>query len=199
MGLYTKTENFLGTFAKKARSFSYADYKAWEHKEGELFELIYGKTFAKAGANKRHQAILLELSSQFRNVLYGKPCKVYPVSFGVRLFYKGDESDDTVVKPDICIVCDEKKQGQEDCLGAPDMVVEVLSPSDTAIEMERKFRLYQKAGVREYWVIDPENNGLIVYIFKKDGISINSFDNRKAVPMGILPGISVNLEAVFAE
>ena len=137
----------MGALPKEDQTFTYAEYKNWELKEGERFELIYGEAFAMAGANERHQAILMELSSQFHLFLRGKPCKVYPAPFDVRLFYEKDESDDTVVQPDIVIICDEKKRGYESCRGAPDMVVEILSPSNSAIEMERKLKLYYKAGV----------------------------------------------------
>jgi len=116
--------------------------------------------------NARHQEILVALTSQFYNYLQGKPCKVYPAPFDVRLFYEEDESDDTVVQPDITVICDEKKRGAEGCRGAPDLVIEILSPSNTAIEMERKLKLYQDAGVREYWIVDPENNGVTVYRFQ---------------------------------
>jgi len=197
MGLYAKIEKNRGTWPKGGRPFTYADYKAWDLKEGERFELINGKTISMAGANERHQAILMELSSQFHNFLRGKSCKVYPAPIDVRLFYKEDDSDDTVVQPDIIIVCDEKKRGLEGCLGAPDLAVEILSPSDTAIEMERKLRLYREAGVREYWVIDPENNWLMIYHFREGKILISPFGSSGSVPVSILPGLDVKLDEVF--
>lgn len=199
MGLYAKIENKNGNSPHEGRPFTYADYKAWDLKEGRRFELIYGKTFSMAGANERHQAILMELSSQFHNFLRGKSCKVYPAPIDVRLFYREDDSDDTVIQPDIIIVCDEKKRGQEGCRGVPDLLVEILSPSDTAIEMERKLRLYLQAGVREYWVVDPENNGLIVYHFLDGKISIVPYGNTGSVSVGILPGLTVELDQVFSQ
>jgi Uma2 family endonuclease len=150
---------------KEERHFTYADYKEWELDEGERFELINGEVFAMSSPNERHQAILTELLGQFYVFLRGKPCKVYPAPFDVRLFYEEDESDDTVVQPDMMVICDEEKRGHEGCRGAPDLVVEILSPSNTAIEMERKLKLYREAGVREYWVVDPVNKGLAVYLF----------------------------------
>ena len=187
----------MGALPKEDEYFTYADYKDWELKAGERFELIYGEAYAMAGANERHQAILGELFSQFHNFLRGKPCKVYPAPFDVRLFYKKNESDDTVVQPDIVIVCDEKKRGYEGCRGAPDMVVEILSPSNTAIEMERKLKLYQKAGVREYWVVDPENKGLTVYQFQKKVISFRIYGDADTVSVGVLSGLDISLAEVF--
>jgi len=113
--------------------------------------------------------------------------------------YKENESDDTVVQPDIFIICDKEKLGPEGCRGAPDLIVEILSPSNTAIEMERKFKLYKQAGVREYWVVNPEDNSLTVYSFQEGALSFNTYRGADSVPVSILPGLVVNLEQVFAE
>jgi len=189
----------MSALPKEERPFTYADYKDWELKEGERFELIYGDAYAMSAPNARHQAILIELASQFQTFLRGKPCKVYPAPFDVRLFYEEDESDDTVVQPDIVVVCDEKKRGPEGCRGAPDLVIEILSPSNTAIEMERKLKLYQEAGVKEYWTVDPENNGLTVYRFQESAILTYTFKRDSSVTVGIFPELNINLKQVFAE
>ena len=184
---------------KEERRYTYADYKEWELKPGERFEIIYGEAYAMAAPNERHQAILTELLTQLHNYLRGKPCKVYPAPFDVRLFYEEDEDDDTVVQPDIVVVCDKGKIGEEGCRGAPDLVVEILSPSNTAIEMERKRRLYMEAGVREYWVVDPVNKGMAVYLFSNGAVSVNTYKSTGAVPVAVLPGLEILLEQVFAE
>ena len=123
----------MGALPKEDRLFNYYDYKNWELKEGERWELIYGEAFAMSAPDARHQEILMALSSQFHTFMRGKPCKVYPAPYDVRLFYEKDESDDTVVQPDISIVCGEEKRGKEGCRGAPDLVVEILSPSNTGV------------------------------------------------------------------
>jgi Uma2 family endonuclease len=174
------------------------DYKAWELKEGERYELIYGEAFAMSAPGTRHQLILGGLFYQFYNFLKGKPCKVFPAPFDVRLFYKEDESDDTVVQPDITVVCDEQKIGSEGCRGAPDLAVEILSPSNTAMEMERKLKLYRQAGIQEYWVVNPENNGLSVYHFKDSPFLFNTYQSTDKVPVSVLPGLTITLEEVFA-
>jgi len=184
---------------KEERLYTYADYKEWELKEGERYELIYGVPYAMVAPNERHQSILMELAGQFYVFLRGKPCKVYPAPFDVRLFYEEDEDDDTVVQPDIVVVCDKEKRGEEGCRGAPDLVVEILSPSNTAIEMERKRRLYMEAGVREYWLVDPVNKGLSVYLFSDGAVSVNAYRNTGVVPVAVLPGLDIILEQVFAE
>jgi Uma2 family endonuclease len=179
--------------------FTYADYKDWELAQGERYELIYGIAYAMAGPNAYHQSISGELFRQIANYLQGKPCKVYSAPFDVRLFYEKDESDDTVVQPDISVVCDDKKRGPEGCRGAPDLAAEILSPSNTAIEMERKFKLYRQAGVREYWVIDPENKGVTAYCFSDGEILTRTYGAKDTAPVTIFPGLHIELESVFAE
>jgi len=188
---------------KEERRFTYAEYKEWDLDEGERFELINGEAFAISGPNTKHQAILMELSAQFHAYLRGKQCRVFPAPYDVRLFYEEDESDDTVVQPDIMVICDKEKIGPEGCRGAPDLVIEILSPSNTAIEMERKRNLYRRAGVREYWVVDTEDNSVTVYCFNDGVILTNTYSSADTIPVGILtkfgPEFGIALEQVFAE
>jgi Uma2 family endonuclease len=182
----------------KSRYFTYADYKAWELRPGERYEILYGEAYAMAAPGLYHQSISGEVYRQIANYLYGKPCKVYPAPLDVRLFYAEDESDDTVIQPDVTVICDEAKRGPEGCRGAPDMVVEILSPGNRAIEMERKFELYRVAGVREYWVIDPEHKTLYTYRFQDDRILPQSYGASASAPVGIFPDLAIILEPVFA-
>jgi Uma2 family endonuclease len=184
---------------KEDRLFTYADYKGWELAEGERYELIYGVAYAMAGPNDYHQAICGQLFWQIENYLRGKPCKARIAPYDVRLFYEEDDNDDTVVQPDISVICDEKKRGSEGCRGAPDLVAEVLSPSNSAIEMERKLKLYQRAGVREYWVLDPENKEVTAYHFTGNQILARTYGSKETAPVDILPGLEIALESVFAE
>ncbi|GHV95116.1 hypothetical protein AGMMS50293_14360 [Spirochaetia bacterium] len=179
--------------------FTYADYKDWNPDEIGRYELIYGVAYAMSGPNSYHQLILGELFKQIAVYLTGKPCKVYPAPFDVRLFYEEDENDDTVVQPDITIICDEKKRGKEGCRGAPDFVAEILSPSNTASEMTRKFELYRKAGVREYWVLDPESKLLQTHRFEGGQILTRFYRANDTAPVDIFSGLEIALEAVFAE
>jgi len=179
--------------------YTYADYKGWELAEGERYELIHGAAYAMSAPSDRHQAIQMELSRQIANYLAGKPCKVRPAPYDVRLFYEEGERDDTVVQPDISVICGGEKRGPEGGRGAPDMVIEILSPSNTAEEMGRKFRLYRKAGVREYWVVSPEDKTLETYLFDGSIIHFRSHAAADKAEVGIFPGFSIDLEPVFAE
>jgi Uma2 family endonuclease len=180
------------------KSFTYADYKAWELSEGERFELIGGTAYAMAAPGDVHQAISGEIFRQIANYLRGKPCKARPAPYDVRLFYAEDESDDTVVQPDISVICDEKKRGPEGCRGAPDLVVEVLSPSNTADEYIRKFNLYMRAGVREYWIVAPESKTVQSFILQAGAYTGTVYDSGAALPSVVLEGFSITLTDVFA-
>ena len=190
--------NTVGSLALD-KYYTYADYKEWDLAEGERYELIYGEACAMSRTNTYHQLILGELSRQIAVYLTGKPCKVFTARFIVRLFYAEDDSDDTVVQPDITIICDKNKIGPEGGRGAPDLVVEILSPANTAIEMERKFQLYREAGVREYWVLDPEHKTLHIYDFKNDAIFPRTYNATASAKVGIFADLEIALEPVFAE
>jgi Uma2 family endonuclease len=180
------------------RHFTYADYKAWDLKEGERFELIDGIAYAMSAPNDFHQAILTELVLQMGSYLRGKPCKLRPAPYDVRLFYAEDESDDTVVQPDISVICDEKKRGAEGCRGAPDLAVEILSPSNAAEEMVRKFNLYMKAGVREYWVVAPVSKTVQAFVLRNGAYTGTVYDSASVLPSAAVEGLSINLSDVFA-
>jgi Uma2 family endonuclease len=196
--VYTGDMSDPARIPDEERRFTYADYKAWELKEGERFELVEGTARAMAAPNDFHQAILVELSRQIANHLYGKPCKVRPAPYDVRLFYEEDESDDTVVQPDISVICDEKKRGPEGCRGAPDLVAEILSPSNFAEEMVRKFNLYMKAGVREYRVVAPESKTVQSFVLQDGACTGTVYDDAAVLPSAVIEGLSITLRDVFA-
>ena len=189
------------------KHYTYADYKDWKLVDGERYELIYGRAYCiskpdaygMSAPGAYHQLILGELYRQIATYLIGKPCKVFPAPFDVRLFYEEDENDGTVVQPDISIICDPKKRGPEGVRGAPDFIAEILSPSNTAIEMERKFHLYREAGVREYWVINPEQKALSVYNFKDGVVFPFTYHSTDTVKVGIFSDLGIVLESVFAD
>jgi len=180
--------------------WTYADYKAWELKPGERYEIIYGEAYAMSAPGAFHQLILMELSRQFANFLVGKPCKVFAAPFDVRLFYKKDESDDTVVQPDLTVICNKTKWGKEGGRGAPNLIVEILSPSNSATEMQRKFDLYRDAGVQEYWVISSAFKSLTVYLFDKDKKQFtgSTYNEKASVPVTVLEGLFIEMETVFS-
>jgi Uma2 family endonuclease len=183
------------------QGFTYADYKDWDLDEGERFELIDGAVYAMAALNDYHQAILTELVIQIGGYLRGKPCKVRPAPYDVRLFYAEDESDNTVVQPDISVICDEKKRGPEGCRGAPDLVVEILSPANIAEEMVRKFNLYMNAGVQEYWIVAPKSKTVQAFVLKDGAYMGTVYDSSTpgaVLHSAVIEGLTIALNDVFA-
>ncbi|MCX7013538.1 MAG: Uma2 family endonuclease [Candidatus Sumerlaeota bacterium] len=182
--------------------FTYGDYVKWP--EGERWELIDGVAYDMTPAPlRRHQDLSRELFVQVCNFLKDKPCKAYDAPFDVRL-PEGDEADDlvpTVVQPDIAVICDLKKLDDRGCRGAPDFVVEVVSPSTSAKDQIQKTALYERHGVREYWVIHPTDKLLTVRLLGADakyGVPVIR-EGKGRIEVATLPGLEVDLDAVFAE
>ena len=187
--------------AKKAR-YNFADCLTWD--ERERIEIIDGEAFMMAAPSRIHQEICFEIGRQLGNYLEGKPCKVYPAPFGVRLFEQdGDrpEDVDTMVEPDLSVVCDKSKLDKYGCKGAPDMVIEVLSPSTQRHDQLVKLNLYQRAGVQEYWIVDPENRTVRVLLQTGDGtFQIHEVYGREDVAkVNVLDGCFIELSKVFSE
>lgn len=186
--------------AEKAR-YTFADLLTWDN--GERAELIDGKVFLMAPAPSRaHQEISGEIFRQIANYLEGKRCKVYHAPFDVRLFEKdGDrpEDVDTVAEPDLTVVCDLSKLDDYGCKGAPDMAVEILSPSTRRHDRLVKLGLYQRAGVREYWIVNPEDKTVQVML-RDDGGSLRiheDYGREDVAKVNVLEGCFVELSKVF--
>ena len=125
-------------------------------------ELIDGQIYYMAAPSRIHQKILMFLSKTIANYIDSKDgsCEVYPAPFAVKLF---EDDDKTVVEPDISVICDPNKLTDRGCTGAPDWIVEIVSPSTSSHDYIRKLNLYAKAGVKEYWIIDPRTEKVFVY------------------------------------
>jgi Uma2 family endonuclease len=181
----------------QAPQYTYADYLNWD--EDVRSEIIDGEFVMMAPPLRRHQEISGNLFYEFRSFLEGKPCKVYAAPFGVRLFPKKDKSDDTVLEPDMVVVCDESKLDDRGCNGPPDLIAEILSPSTAQKDMLVKFRKYLQAGVREYWIVDGEAKTIHRCVLKDNQYRVSVYDESQAAPVSILPGCEIDLKAVFAE
>jgi Uma2 family endonuclease len=159
----------MNTAEKLQQKYTYADYALWP--DDERWELIDGVAYAMTGPVRIHQEIVTELGRQVGNYLQGKPCKVYVAPFDIRL-PRTDEADakvETVVQPDLSIICDQSKLDKPGCRGAPDWIIEVLSPSTALKDMNTKRSLYERHGVKEYWIIHPEERWLMVYTLDAQG------------------------------
>jgi Uma2 family endonuclease len=188
---------------KDGTYYTYADYLAWD--TDQRYELINGEPYMMSSPTVTHQAISGELFGQFWNFLKGKPCQVFAAPLDVRLFPREDNSDDTILQPDILVVCDAAKLADKrSCRGAPDLVIELLSPSKTDKAALLKFKQCLKAGVREYWVIDPETQAICVHILgKNEGIwpahYISAvYDHTEAMEVSILPGLRIDCTGIWS-
>lgn len=150
--------------------FTFRDYQKWDG--DERYELIGGEAFAMSPApSRRHQDVVFGLARQLADALDQGPCRVYLAPFDVRL-PRASEDDgdiDTVVQPDISVICDQKKLDDAGCRGAPDAIIEVISPATAARDRILKRDLYQSSGVGEYWLIDPEKQSLTIYRRRSPG------------------------------
>jgi len=185
------------------QTWTYADYCSWP--DDERWELIDGVAYAMSPApSRRHQELSGALFNQFYNYLKGKTCKVYAAAFDVRLPEFPEQSDaavEAVVQPDIVVVCDLSKLDDKGCKGAPDLVVEILSPATGGKDLTVKFDLYERHGVKEYWIIHPDEQTLLVYTLNEDRKygAAGRYANNSKVPVALLDGLEIDLAEVFAE
>lgn len=198
---------------EKAQSehYTYTDYLEWD--EDFRAEIVDGEMYVMSPPATYHQGISGALYLKIGNFLEDKPYKVYAAPFGVRLFPEQNHSDDTIVEPDISVICDTSKLDKRGCNGAPDMVIEILSPSSSHRDRMLKFNLYLKAGVREYWVVDPDAKLVQVhlldegrYVTKVYGVynPLTDTENERKympdiAPVSVLPGCFIDLNTIFKE
>ncbi len=183
------------------KTYTYADYLKWAF--DERLELIKGKIFKMSPApGSVHQRISFRLTLWLGNYLEGKLCELFVAPFDVRLPRLSGEDKEiiTVVQPDICVVCDPSKIDTRGCLGAPDLIIEILSPGNNKKELKNKYEVYEEAGVLEYWIIHPEQKTFFKYTLIE-----GRFQPSKLLTIGdvittpILSGLVLNLDALFAD
>jgi Uma2 family endonuclease len=186
--------------SQEERQYTYADYLTWP--EDERWEIIDGVPYMQAAPSPIHQEITGGIFAQFHNYLAGKPCKVYPAPFCVRLL-KGDEKKNEdikkVVEPDISIVCDKSKIDEKGCNGSPDLIVEVVSPSSVQKDRFTKFNKYEMSGVREYWIVEPEGKIVSVFVLQSNNRygRPEIYTQSDKIIVSIFPDLLVDLSIVF--
>jgi len=183
------------SLSKVQEKYTYSDFLNWEGEE--QWELIEGTPYAMATPTRRHQEISMRLSRWMGNFLEGKSCRIYAAPFAVRL--EAEKDDDTVVQPDIAVICDLEKLDDKGCNGAPDIIMEILSPSTARVDQIIKLNKYIEAGVPEYWIIDPLTNSVLVYISQEGKSVVKGYTEDKTVKLHRLPGLEINLEELFKD
>lgn len=183
------------------KKYSYADYLSWLFQE--KLELFRGTISKMSPAPSRyHQQVSVQLTLLLGNSFKNSNRNLYVAPFDVRLLDKKKSTLDseifTVVQPDLCIICDENKLDDKGCIGSPDLIIEILSPGNSKKEMKYKFDLYQEAGVLEYWIVNPENKSVFVYILKDEKyIGMHPLIEEDPIESPLFPNLNFKLEEVF--
>jgi Uma2 family endonuclease len=177
--------------------YSYADYLKWTF-DG-MVELINGKIFKMAPApSTNHQIVAANILYELKHFLKSRPCVVFIAPFDVRLSKIVNKKQvDSVVQPDICIICDSTKIDEKGCNGAPDMIVEILSPSTAQRDLELKYALYEENGVREYWIVQPNDQTVSVFDLKENKFQLRGIYHRQRIVRVETIGLDIDLNEVF--
>jgi len=193
----------MGIPLRKAdKHYTYKDYRHWP--DDERWELIDGAAWNMSPApNRFHQGISFWLSTTIGNHLKGKPCEAYAAPFDVLLPALGEEDEDdvsTVVQPDISVICDKSKLTPKGCTGAPDWIIEIISPYTSSKDFSIKHSLYERHGVKEYWLIDPGNRFVNVLLLSDDGKYPEEpfvYEEDAVISSNVLERLVVDLEELF--
>lgn len=191
------------------RRYTYADYKTWD--DDVRVELIDGIVYDMSAPTQNHQLLLMELGRLFANYLKGKPYLPFIAPSDVRLNF--DTEDNTVLQPDLYVVCDKSKLDGQNCNGAPDLVIEILSPSTTRKDLHIKFHKYREAGVKEYWIVNPIDKLITVYLLEKGdyiahtygctGVDEVTLEDEKNLPseitVSLFPDFKIDVTELFKE
>jgi Uma2 family endonuclease len=181
--------------------YTYSDYLTWRF--NERVELILGKIFKMSPApQSQHQYISSALIVEIGSFLKRKPCKVFPAPFDVRLPIANKKGElNTVVQPDVCVICDSGKIDKKGCNGAPDLVVEIISENTVNRDLHEKYELYEKSGVKEYWIVHPNDKTLSIFLLDNEGKYVPSkpLTYGDIAESGVLPGLELDLNEVFQD
>ena len=185
-----------------SKTYSYADYLTW--KFDEFVELIRGKVMRpRAGASRLHQRYSVRISAEIYQFLKKSTCEVFTAPFDVRLVksvVNGDQQIRTVVQPDIFVVCDPTKLDDRGCVGAPDWVIEIVSPGNTAHDTKTKFDLYEENGVQEYWIVYPGHKTITAFALENGQYRIaGEYIKAGPMPVATLPGLALEWAEIFTE
>ena len=187
------------------KKYDYSDYISWKFKE--RVELLKGRLFPMSAPSIEHQIIAGNLHLTLGNFLRKQDCQLLIAPVDVRLplptHRVTKDKIDTIVQPDLCVVCDKSKLDKQTCVGAPDLVIEILSPGNSKREMKDKYDLYEEAGVLEYWIVEPANKFVFVYLLdEKTGKYVQKYTpvltEDETFACTVLEGLEVDLKEVFS-
>lgn len=183
-----------------SKTYTYADYLSW--KFTDLIELVRGRVLRKMSApTEAHQQCSMNLSREISSQLKGKSCRAYAAPFDVRLLRStgnGDAQVRTVVQPDLCVICDLSKLDKRGCLGAPDWIIEIISPGTATHDTKTKLDLYAENGVGEYWIVYPGEQNIAVFTLQNGEYqAVGEYYEPGLVPSHTLPELQLEWADVF--
>ncbi|MCC8103931.1 MAG: Uma2 family endonuclease [Clostridiales bacterium] len=179
----------------KEQTYTEDDY--WNLPEDIRAELIDGRIYYMSAPSRFHQEVLNSLLTEINLYIRSKKgtCRVYPAPFAVKL----RKDRDNTVEPDISVICDHSKLTDKGCTGAPDWIIEIVSPSNPGHDYVRKLNLYADAGVREYWIIDPAEESVMVYIRREDHFDFTAYSFQDKIPAGIFDDLTIDFVELIAD
>ena len=179
------------------KQYTYADYLKWQF--SDRVELIKGFIKKMSPApNRNHQSIAKNITFKFLVFFESKPCNMFFAPFDVRLPIKSAKKEHTVVQPDLCVICDESKLDEQGCNGAPDLIVEILSPNNSKHDVDTKFKLYEESGVKEYWMVEPFQKMVLVYTLQNDRyIGLKPVSEDETIVSPLFPDMKIEVATVF--
>ncbi len=183
---------------EKNKKYTYADYLTWS--EEERWEIINGVPYLQVAPTWQHQAVLLELARQFANYLQDKSCRVFTAPFDLRIPEANEKDEETinVVQPDIIIICDNSRLKKTGYYGVPELIIEVVSPSTGQKDKIEKFNLYEKAGVKEYWIVEPDEKVVMVFTLEEGRYGRpQMYSEEDKVKVSIFDDLVIDLKPVF--
>jgi len=185
---------------QKSNIKTYSNLK--EISENKVYTLIDGTLFLHAAPSWQHQKVLKELMIIFGNYLKDKDCEIFSAPFDVFLEAKDEidvENATTVVQPDLTIICDKSKLAKTGYIGAPKMIIEITSPSTVRLDRVLKFNKYEEAGVKEYWVVEPENKIITCFVLQSDGRygRPKIFSEGDIIKVATFPDLEIHVNEIF--
>lgn len=186
--------------SESKKKYTYADYLTWP--EGERWEIIDGVPYMQAAPSWQHQAISGNIFGQFYEYLKGKPCQVFAAPFDLCIpeFNENDEKISNVIsQPDIVVICDKTKLRKTGFFGVPELIIEIISPSTARTDKITKFNKYEKAGVKEYWIVEPEQKIVSVFVLQDNNRygRPDVFSEEDQITVSIFPDLAIDLKPVF--
>lgn len=177
--------------------YSYSEYYQWRFEE--RVELIRGRVFRMPATNTLHQRVSGMLTMVLGNYFYKQSCQVFMAPFDVRLPQEDQSEIYTVVQPDLSVFCDPKRLDEKGGIGAPDLVIEIIIPGNSHREMREKYEVYEEAGVKEYWLVNPWERIVLVYVLNEKGIFIGlqPLTDEQTLETGLFPGLKIPLGELF--